>query len=420
MAKIETPRPVRGTQDMLGGTAEAFQERFAHVVATFDRVRKLYGFQRVEVPVFESTAVFARSLGESTDVVSKEMYTFEDRGGDSITLRPEFTAGISRAYITEGWQQYAPLKVATHGPLFRYERPQKGRFRQFHQLDAEILGAGEPAADVELLVLADQLLRELGVSEGVTLNLNTLGDAESREAWRAALIAHFEAHRGELSEESIDRLARNPLRILDSKDPRDRPIADSAPDIDAYLTDEARSFFDKVTSGLDAAGVAWERNSRLVRGLDYYRHTAFEFITDRLGAQGTVLGGGRYDGLIENLGGPSTPAVGWAAGIERLAMLIDQPAIDLLKIIIAVEDDAALPDAQRIIAGLRRRGLSAEMIATGSPRKRYDKATKVNAHVLMSVRSNDGKIAIRTQSANANQVLLDVQAALAGMGYQDA
>ncbi|PZU63931.1 MULTISPECIES: histidine--tRNA ligase [Sphingobium] len=420
MAKIETPRPVRGTQDMLGGTAEAFQERFAHVVATFDRVRKLYGFQRVEVPVFESTAVFARSLGESTDVVSKEMYTFEDRGGDSITLRPEFTAGISRAYITEGWQQYAPLKVATHGPLFRYERPQKGRFRQFHQLDAEILGAGEPAADVELLVLADQLLRELGVSEGVTLNLNTLGDAESREAWRAALIAHFEAHRGELSEESIDRLAKNPLRILDSKDPRDRPIADSAPDIDAYLTDEARSFFDKVTSGLDAAGVAWERNSRLVRGLDYYRHTAFEFITDRLGAQGTVLGGGRYDGLIENLGGPSTPAVGWAAGIERLAMLIDQPAIDLLKIIIAVEDDAALPDAQRIIAGLRRRGLSAEMIATGSPRKRYDKATKVNAHVLMSVRSNDGKIAIRTQSANANQVLLDVQAALAGMGYQDA
>ena len=168
MAKIETPRPVRGTQDMLGGTPEAFQERFAHVVATFDRVRRLYGFQRVEVPVFEATAVFARSLGESTDVVSKEMYTFEDRGGDSITLRPEFTAGISRAYITEGWQQYAPLKVATHGPLFRYERPQKGRFRQFHQLDAEIIGAGEPGADVELLVFADQLLRELGVSDGVT------------------------------------------------------------------------------------------------------------------------------------------------------------------------------------------------------------------------------------------------------------
>ncbi|MBH1998018.1 MAG: ATP phosphoribosyltransferase regulatory subunit, partial [Sphingomonadaceae bacterium] len=224
MAKIETPRPVRGTQDMLGGTPEAFQERFAHVVATFDRVRKLYGFARVEVPVFESTAVFARSLGESTDVVSKEMYTFEDRGGDSITLRPEFTAGLCRAYITEGWQQYAPLKVATHGPLFRYERPQKGRFRQFHQLDAEIIGAGEPGADVELLVFADQLLKELGINDGVTLTLNTLGDAQSRDAWRAALIAHFEEHRGDLSEDSVERLAKNPLRILDSKDPRDRPV----------------------------------------------------------------------------------------------------------------------------------------------------------------------------------------------------
>lgn len=378
MAKIETPRPVRGTQDMLGGTTEAFQERFAHVVATFDRLRKLYGFQRVEVPVFEQTAVFARSLGESTDVVSKEMYTFEDRGGDSITLRPEFTAGISRAYITEGWQQYAPLKVATHGPLFRYERPQKGRFRQFHQLDAEILGAGEPAADVELLVLGDQLLRELNI-DGVTLTLNTLGDAESREAWRAALIAHFEAHRDQLSEESVDRLAKNPLRILDSKDPRDRPIADSAPDIDAYLTDEARSFFEKVTSGLDAAGVAWERNARLVRGLDYYRHTAFEFVTDRLGAQGTVLGGGRYDGLIENLGGPSTPAVGWAAGIERLAMLVDMPAIDKPAVVLIPMGEVAEAKATGIIADLRRAGIACDMGYRGNMKKRMQRANASGA-----------------------------------------
>lgn len=384
MAKIETPRPVRGTQDMLGGTTEAFQERFAHVVATFDRVRKLYGFQRVEVPVFESTAVFARSLGESTDVVSKEMYTFEDRGGDSITLRPEFTAGISRAYITEGWQQYAPLKVATHGPLFRYERPQKGRFRQFHQLDAEILGAGEPGADVELLVLADQLLKELGVSDGVTLNLNTLGDGPSRDAWRAALIAHFEAHRDQLSEESLDRLNRNPLRILDSKDPRDRPVADSAPDIDAYLTDEARSFFEKVTSGLDAAGVAWERNARLVRGLDYYRHTAFEFITDRLGAQGTVLGGGRYDGLIENLGGPSTPAVGWAAGIERLAMLVDL-APEEKALVLVPEDEKALSVCEELLVILRRSSVPAEMPYSGALKKRFDKAKKSGAGAALLV-----------------------------------
>ena len=379
MAKIETPRPVRGTQDMLGGTAEAFAERFAHVVATFDRVRKLYGFQRVEVPVFESTAVFARSLGESTDVVSKEMYTFEDRGGDSITLRPEFTAGISRAYITEGWQQYAPLKVATHGPLFRYERPQKGRFRQFHQLDAEIIGAAEPGADVELLVFADQLLKELGIDEGVTLTLNTLGDAASREAWRAALIAHFEAHRGDLSEDSVDRLAKNPLRILDSKDPRDRPIADSAPDIDAYLTDAARSFFDKVTSGLDAAGVSWERNARLVRGLDYYRHTAFEFVTDRLGAQGTVLGGGRYDGLIENLGGPATPAVGWAAGIERLAMLVDAPAVEKPSVVLIPMGEAAEARATGLIADLRRAGIACDMGYRGNMKKRMQRANASGA-----------------------------------------
>jgi len=379
MAKIETPRPVRGTQDMLGGTSEAFQERFAHVVATFDRVRRLYGFQRVEVPVFESTAVFARSLGESTDVVSKEMYTFEDRGGDSITLRPEFTAGIARAYVTEGWQQYAPLKVATHGPLFRYERPQKGRFRQFHQLDAEIIGAGEAGADVELLIFADQLLRELGVSEGVTLNLNTLGDAQSREVWRAALVAHFEAHRDQLSEESLDRLHRNPLRILDSKDPRDRPVADSAPDIDDYLTDEARSFFEKVTAGLDAAGVAWERDARLVRGLDYYRHTAFEFITDRLGAQGTVLGGGRYDGLIENLGGPSTPAVGWAAGIERLAMLIEAPELDKPHVAVIPMGEAAEAKATGIIADLRRAGVACDMGYRGNMKKRMQRANASGA-----------------------------------------
>jgi len=403
MAKIETPRPVRGTQDMLGGTAEAFAERFAHVVATFDRVRKLYGFQRVEVPVFESTAVFARSLGESTDVVSKEMYTFTDRGGDSITLRPEFTAGISRAYITEGWQQFAPLKVATHGPLFRYERPQKGRFRQFHQLDAEILGAGEPGADVELLVLADQLLKELGVSEGVTLNLNTLGDGPSRDAWRAALIAHFEAHKDQLSEDSVERLAKNPLRILDSKDPRDRPVADSAPDIDAYLTDEARSFFEKVTSGLDAAGVAWERNARLVRGLDYYRHTAFEFITDRLGAQGTVLGGGRYDGLIENLGGPSTPAVGWAAGIERLAMLVDAPEPDRPLIVVFSESNSQDANVIGLTAALLFAGFRRHTIFGGSPKKRFDKAQSKLPQIMLVVRE-----AVENRP-NGNPIFVDVK-----------
>ncbi len=379
MAKVQTPNPVRGTQDMLGDSADRFQ----HVVDTFERVRKLYGFKRIETPVIEPTGVFARSLGETTDVVSKEMYTFDDRGGDSITLRPEFTAGIARAYITNGWQQYAPLKVATHGPLFRYERPQKGRYRQFHQLDAEVLGAGEPAADVELLCFADQLLRELGIDDGVTLTLNTLGDADSREAWRAGLIDHFEAHRAELSEDSLARLDRNPMRILDSKDPRDRPAADSAPDIDAFLTSEAQDFFAAVTAGLDAAGVAWTRNARLVRGLDYYRHTAFEFITDRLGAQGTVLGGGRYDGLIEALGGPVTPAVGWAAGIERLAMLAGEPMAPPMTIAIIPIGNRAEQASIKLAAELRSIQWSCDVAYRGNVKKRMQRANAINAEVAI-------------------------------------
>jgi histidyl-tRNA synthetase len=383
----KTPQRVRGTQDI------AFEEqrRFAHVLATFERVRALYCFQRVDVPVFEATEVFARSIGETTDVVSKEMYTFPDRGGDSLTLRPEFTAGIARAYITNGWQQHAPLKLATSGPVFRYERPQKGRFRQFHQIDAEVIGAAEPAADVEVLTLADQLLAELGI-EGVTLQLNTLGDAETRDAWRAALVAHFEARRAELSDESLARLEKNPLRILDSKDPRDRPAADSAPDIDTFLTADARAFFEAVTAGLDAAGVKWTRNPRLVRGLDYYRHTAFEFVTDRLGAQGTVLAGGRYDGLIGNLGGPETPGVGWAAGIERLGMLLEEPMAERPDVVIAVEDDLAVTAAYETMKILRADGLATDMVATGSAKKRFDKAVKTGATLVLSLSVRDGLI----------------------------
>ena len=384
------PQRVRGTQDIWGEQAD----RFGRVVEAFDKVRRLYGFQRIEMPVFEDTQVFARSIGETTDIVSKEMYTFPDRGGDSLTLRPEFTAGICRAYLAEGWQQHVPVKVATHGPVFRYERPQKGRFRQFHQLDAEIIGTDSPLADVELLAFADQLLKELGIAEGVTLQLNTLGDAETRDAWRAALVDHFEAHRAELSEDSLARLDKNPLRILDSKDPKDRPIADTAPPIDDFLTAEAADFFGKITSGLDAVGVAWTRNARLVRGLDYYRHTAFEFVTDRLGAQGTVLAGGRYDGLLEALGGSPTPAVGWAAGIERLAMLIEAPRPPGLDIAVVVEDDRVQRDGLMAVARLRAAGLSAELIAAGSPRKRFDKAVKLTPREILSL-SHDG---VKTQA----------------------
>ena len=367
-------QPVRGTQSLLGEDAD----RLAKVVETFDRVRRVYGFRRVEVPTIEHTAVFARTIGETTDVVSKEMYSFEDRGGESITLRPEFTAGICRAYISEGWQQYAPIKVATCGSAFRYERPQKGRFREFHQLDAEIIGAGEPQADVELLTLADQLLKELGI-EGAILQLNTLGDPQTRAAWRDALHEHFRGHASALSQDSQDRLERNPLRILDSKAHQDWPIVDRAPAIDEFLTSEAAEFFAQVSEGLTAAGVKWERAPRLVRGLDYYRHTAFEFVTDRLGAQGTVLAGGRYDGLIEALGGPHTPAVGWAAGVERLAMMIDAPAPEKSSVAVIPLGGRAEAEAQRIVAGLRREGIATEMAYRGNMKKRLSRANASGA-----------------------------------------
>ncbi|MCA0903668.1 histidine--tRNA ligase [Qipengyuania aquimaris] len=398
MAK--TPQAIRGTQDVFGADAEAF----AFVVETFERVRRLYRFRRVEMPVFEKTEVFSRAIGETTDVVSKEMYSFEDRGGDSLTLRPEFTAGIARAYLSNGWQQHAPLKVATHGPLFRYERPQKGRYRQFHQIDAEIIGAAEPQADVELLAMADQLLKELGI-EGVTLHLNTLGDGDSREAWRAALVEYFRAVKDELSEDSQERLEKNPLRILDSKDRRDQRFVADAPRIDDFLTEEAKAFFEAVTSGLDAAGVKWQRAESLVRGLDYYRHTAFEFIPDegseaagKLGSQSTILGGGRYDGLMESLGGAPTPAVGWAAGIERLAMLVgdkDEPNAD---VVVVVENDELIQSAIAAIGKIRAAGHSADLMATGSPRKRFDKAVKAGADKIVAFDLRDGVEHVRIKA----------------------
>jgi len=382
-------QPVRGTQSLLGEDAD----RLAAVVAAFDRVRRLFGFKRVEVPTIEPTQVFARTIGETTDVVSKEMYSFDDRGGESITLRPEFTAGICRAYLSEGWQQHAPLKVAAHGSAFRYERPQKGRFREFHQLDAEIIGAAEPQADVEILSLGYQLLEELGIADGVTLELNTLGDPETREAWRSALVDYFQAHRADLSEDSQARLERNPLRILDSKDERDRRICADAPNVDQYLTSEASDFFAAVTAGIDAAGVPWKRNARLVRGLDYYRHTAFEFVTDRLGAQGTVIAGGRYDGLIEALGGPHTPAVGWAAGIERLAMMIDAPEPDRPDAVLIPLGERAEAAAVGILSELRQAGIATDMAFRGNMKRRMAKADAAGARFAIIL--GDDEIAKR-------------------------
>ena len=373
---------VRGMQDLIGEDAA----RFDHVIDRFRALARRFGFKPVQVPVLEHTAVFARSLGETTDVVSKEMYTFEDRSGDWLTLRPEFTAGICRAFITGGWQQHVPLKLMTDGPLFRHERPQKGRFRQFHQVDAEVIGAASPQADVELITMADLLIKDLGLTEGVTLALNTLGDAESRAAWRAALVAHFSANRDALSEDSRRRLESNPLRILDSKDPADRALVADAPGIRAFLSAPAGRFYEAVCRGLEAAGVAFVETPTLVRGFDYYRHTAFEFVTDRLGAQGTLIGGGRYDGLIEAMGGPATPAVGWAGGVERLmALTTPPPAPPLLAVI--PETPEAEAEAMRIAHRLRVAGEAVDVAHQGSEKRRRELAARAGATELLFVRA---------------------------------
>lgn len=393
-AKVQKAQPVRGMQDFLGDQAA----RFEHVAGTFRDVSRRFGFRRVEVPVVEFTSVFARTLGETTDVVSKEMYTFEDRNGESLTLRPEFTAGICRAYISEGWQQFAPLKLVTHGPLFRYERPQKGRYRQFHQIDAEVIGSAEPAADVELIAFADLLLKELGVG-GVTLQLNTLGDADTRNAWREGLVAHFSAHKDALSEESLRRLETNPLRILDSKEAQDRPLVEAAPAIDGYMSSEAGAFFESVQKGLQASGVAFERAAQLVRGFDYYRHTAFEFVSDALGSQATVIGGGRYDGLIESMGGPHTPAVGWAGGIERLMMLCGETKP--VELVVIPERAEFAAHVSKLVQILTAGGIRAE----GSPAYKYDRSFKMakagGAWRVLNVEGHEsGRLAVRIRDVN--------------------
>ena len=312
-------QPVRGTRDIIGEDSA----RHNHVVETARKITALYGFSEWQTPIFEDTKVFSRTLGETSDVVTKEMYTFEDRGGDSITLRPEGTAGICRALITAGLTQTLPQKVFYQGPMFRYERPQKGRYRQFHQIGIEFLGPATPLADAEIIACGWQILNDLGIAKDIELNINTLGDTESRNNYRSALVTYFSYHKSALSQDSLTRLEKNPLRILDSKDEADKKLVANAPRIQDHLSEDAATFYAGLKTNLTEFQVPFIENPGIVRGFDYYNHTAFEFVTQALGAQGTVLGGGRYNGLVASLGGPNVPGVGWAAGIERLAMLLD-------------------------------------------------------------------------------------------------
>jgi histidyl-tRNA synthetase len=397
-------RPVRGTHDLFGETIR----RHRHVIETGRRTAELYGYDEIATPIFEFTEVFKRSLGDTSDVVTKEMYTFEDRGGESLTLRPENTASVARAVISGGMLQAAPLKLFYAGPMFRYERPQKGRLRQFHQIGVELIGAPEPQADVEVIAIGARILERLGIADLVTLELNTLGDPESRTAYRDELVSYLEGYRLRLSEDSQLRLERNPMRILDSKDEGDRAIVADAPRLEDSLNQASRDFFQAVKDGLDELGIAYNLNQHLVRGLDYYTHTAFEFTTTALGAQGAVIAGGRYDGLVEEIGGPSTPGVGWAAGVERLALLAKGEPAPPRPIAIVPIGQAAEAEARRLAHELRSADIPIELAFKGKPGQRMKRADKAHASHAISIGDEElatGKLRVRNLDTGEEQTV---------------
>ena len=378
-------KPVRGTRDLLPEAMRAHRS----IVERAREIAERYGFEEMATPIFEFSDVFRRTLGDTSDIVTKEMYTFATKGGEEITLRPENTAGVARCFISEGLAHETPLKYFYAGPMFRHERPQKGRLRQFNQIGVETLGVAGPQADIEVIAAGARILSEFGLGGKTTLQLNTLGDTESRGAYREALVAYFGKCKGQLSAESRDRLARNPLRILDSKNESDRQLIAEAPLFADYLNDQSRAFFDRVQEGLNTIEIAFERNERLVRGLDYYGHTAFEFTTTELGAQDAVMAGGRYDGLVETMGGPSTPGVGWAAGVERRTMLCGNPPPARRPIALVPIGSVAELRMQVLAEELRSLGLRVDLGYNGNLGRRMKRANRVNAVAAVLLGDNE-------------------------------
>jgi histidyl-tRNA synthetase len=379
---------VRGTQDWLETESGYFRKMES---AFYDKAQK-FGFGEIRTPIFEHSEVFHRTLGETSDVVSKETYTFKDRSDESLTLRPEGTAGIARAFISEGLAQKIPLKLYYCGPMFRYERPQKGRLRQFHQIGVEVLGIESYLMDIECLQLGFELLRSIGIENKCKLMINTLGDLESRARYRTTLVEYYEKYKNDLSADSKVRLEKNPMRILDSKDEGDKKINTTAPQLIGSLNDTSKIYFDSLIKALTTLNFPFEISSQLVRGLDYYTHTVFEFVTTELGAQGTVLAGGRYDGLIETMGGPKTPGVGWAAGVERLIELADKSILTNESKLIALipADDVGEVESLRLAQKLRSETpYRVEIIYGGNVGKKMKKASNKNANYTIIIGSQE-------------------------------
>lgn len=376
MSKIQ---PIRGTRDYFSEDSEKFE----FIVNTAKNISALYNFDILHTPIFEATEVFKRAVGTETDIVSKEMYSFDTKGEENITLRPEFTAGVVRAVISNSLQQNLPLKFFSAGPLFRYERPQKGRQRQFHQVNFEYFGNPHPIADAEMIILATSLLNNLGITEHLELNINTLGDADSRSNYLAALVEYLKKYENELSDESKIRLSKNPLRILDSKNETDKKIVSNAPKIHDYLTSEAKSFFDNLINLLSGElNIPLKINPEIVRGLDYYNHTVFEFISSapEMGSQSTILAGGRYDGLLKQMGGNEIPAIGFAAGVERLMLLVNSPKTTTEKLYIISDDDKK---SLEIATKLRQKGKVCEIANGSNFKKKLEKANKQKADFVL-------------------------------------
>ena len=382
-------QPVRGTRDLLPADAR----KFRLIEETARSLAVLYGFEEIETPMFESINIFKRGLGETSDIVSKEMYVFKDNGGDELVLRPEGTAGVARAFISEGLSQLVPLKLFYRGPMFRYERPQKGRYRQFYQIGVELLGVEKSQGDLECLALGYQTLKALpfaqGMAESITLHLNTIGDLESRAVFREKLVAYLLTRKSELSADSLIRLERNPLRILDSKDEGDKRVVAEAPTLAASLNDVSKKFFDEVVEGLNVLAIPYKIDPLLVRGLDYYCHTVFEFQTNALGAQNAICSGGRYDNLISDLGGPKTAGVGWAAGVDRLAMMINDVNVSVPTVAIVPMGDEAQAPALKLCQELREAGIRVDMGYSGNMGKRMNRADKVGASHAVILGSNE-------------------------------
>ncbi len=378
-----TIKALRGTRDILPEEVGYWQR----VEATAREILSRAAYREIRTPIFEETALFERGIGEATDIVGKEMYTFTDRKERSITLRPEGTAGVVRSFIENKLHgQGGVQRLWYTGPMFRYERPQAGRQRQFHQIGVEVIGTADPRADVEVIAIATDILQALGL-KNLHLVLNSVGNSEDRQRYRQALVDYLTPYKEELDPDSRDRLTRNPLRILDSKDQRTQEIALSAPKIYEYLGPDSQKHFEQVQTLLTDLGISYELNHRLVRGLDYYTHTAFEIISDDLGAQATVCGGGRYDGLVQELGGPDTPAVGWAIGLERLIILLQQldatqtTAIDFY---VVSRGTAAEHQALKIAQKLRQSGFSVELDLSGSAfGKQFKRADRSGAEVCL-------------------------------------